>query len=78
MATIGRNRAVADINGVHLHGFFAWILWGLVHIRSIAGFSSKGIIFFNWAINYFTKNSDNRLIIRPFDKKTKKISTGIE
>jgi NADH dehydrogenase len=68
LATIGRNQAVADFNKLHLHGFLAWIIWGAVHIMSLAGFSNKGIIFFNWAINYFTKNSDNRLIIRAYNQ----------
>lgn len=66
LATIGRNQAVADFDRLHLHGFLAWLIWGVVHILSLAGFSNKGIIFFNWALNYFTKNSDNRLIIRSY------------
>ena len=64
LATIGRNKAVADIGKVHLQGFIAWLLWGAVHIMSLAGFANKGIIFFSWVINYFTKNSDNRLVVR--------------
>jgi NADH dehydrogenase len=66
LATIGRNQAVADIGKIHLHGFVAWLLWGFVHIISIAGFSNKGIVFLNWVINYVNCNSDNRLIIRVF------------
>jgi NADH dehydrogenase len=73
LATIGRNKAVADLGNVHLQGFFAWLLWGLVHIMSLAGFTNKGIIFFSWAINYFTKNSDNRLVIRYFNTKTRRM-----
>ena len=71
LATIGRNKAVADLGRLHLQGFFAWILWGVVHIMSLAGFTNKGTIFFSWAISYFTKNSDNRLIIRYFNIKTR-------
>lgn len=71
LATIGRNKAVADLGKIHFQGFFAWLVWGLVHIMSLAGFTNKGIIFFSWAINYFTKNSDNRLIIRQFNTKTR-------
>lgn len=73
LATIGRNQAVADIGKLHLSGFFAWILWGSVHITSLAGFTNKGNIFFNWVINYFNSNSDNRLIIRTFNRKTRMI-----
>src|SRR5881392_2088377 len=32
MATIGRNKAVADLKFVHLSGLFAWLAWLFVHI----------------------------------------------
>lgn len=73
MATIGRNKAVADIGKLHFQGFFAWLLWGFVHIMSLAGFANKTSVFLTWAINYFTKNSDNRLIIRSFNRKTRTV-----
>jgi NADH dehydrogenase len=73
LATIGRNRAVADLGKLHFQGFFAWFLWGLVHIMSLAGFSSKTAVFLSWAIKYFTKNSDNRLIIRGFNAETRMV-----
>ena len=70
LATIGRNKAVADIGKLHFQGFFAWLLWSLVHIMSLAGFSNKISVFLTWAINYFIKNSDNRLIIRSYNRQT--------
>jgi NADH dehydrogenase len=70
MATVGRNKAVADLKHLHFQGFFAWILWMFVHLLSLAGFSNKSIVFFNWAVNYFTRNSDNRLVIHAYDTKT--------
>lgn len=75
MATIGRNKAVADIKGFKFQGFFAWLLWMFVHLLSLAGFTNKTIVFFNWAINYFTRNSDNRLIIRYFKTDTMTVDT---
>ena len=72
LATIGRNKAVADIGKLHFQGFFAWLLWSFVHIMSLAGFANKGIVFFRWAINYFSKNSDNRLVVRYFNTVTRK------
>jgi NADH dehydrogenase len=71
LATIGRNKAVADLGKFHFQGFFAWLLWGVVHLMSLAGFTNKGVVFFNWAINYFTKNSDNRLVVRYFNTETR-------
>ncbi|MBK0379510.1 NAD(P)/FAD-dependent oxidoreductase [Mucilaginibacter segetis] len=70
MATIGRNKAVADIHKLHFQGFFAWLLWMFVHLLSLAGFSNKAIVFLNWATGYITRNSDNRLVIHHFDTKT--------
>ena len=75
LATIGRNKAVADIGKVHLQGFIAWLLWGAVHLMSLAGFTNKGVIFFTWAINYLSKNSDNRLVIRYFNVETRETDT---
>jgi NADH dehydrogenase len=71
LATIGRNKAVADLGKLHFQGFFAWLLWGFVHLMSLAGFTNKGTVFFSWAINYFAKNSDNRLIVRYFNLETR-------
>lgn len=70
LATIGRNRAVADLGKLKFQGFFAWIVWMFVHIMSLVGFSNKASVLTTWAINYFGKNSDNRLIVRYFDTQT--------
>lgn len=70
MATVGRNQAVADLGKLKFHGFVAWLLWMFVHLMSLAGFANKVIVFASWAINYITKNSDNRMIVRYFDNET--------
>jgi len=72
LATIGRNKAVADLGKLRFQGFFAWLLWGFVHIMSLAGFANKGIVLLRWAMNYFTKNSDNRMVVRYFNTETRK------
>jgi NADH:ubiquinone reductase (H+-translocating) len=71
LATIGQNKAVADIWKLHFHGFIAWLLWMLVHLMSLVGFSNKLSVFTSWAIKYFTKNTDDRLIVRFFNEKTR-------
>jgi NADH dehydrogenase len=70
LATIGRNKAVADLGPLHFKGFIAWLLWGFVHILSLAGFSNKTNVFLTWFLNYFNKNSDNRLVVRYFNTET--------
>ena len=68
MATIGRNKAVVDLPKYKFHGFFAWLVWMLVHLRSILGIKNKWIVFMNWVWNYFTYNLSLRLIIKRNDK----------
>jgi NADH:ubiquinone reductase (H+-translocating) len=70
MATIGRNKAVVDLPNFKFKGFFAWILWLFVHIRSLIGVRNKLIVFINWIWNYVTYDQSLRLIIKPA-KKTK-------
>jgi len=64
MATIGRNKAVVELPGRRFAGFFAWLVWMFVHLRSILGIRNKGIVFMNWVWNYFTYNLSLRLIIK--------------
>jgi len=66
MATIGRNKAVADFGKMKLGGLIAWIIWMFIHLVSIIGFRNKIIVFSNWVWNYFTYDKGTRLIIRRF------------
>jgi NADH dehydrogenase len=70
LATIGRNKAVADLWKFHFYGFIAWILWMFVHIMTLVGFTNKAVVFASWATNYFRKNSDNRLVVRYFNTQS--------
>ena len=62
MATIGRNKAVAEIGRFHSQGFFAWILWLVVHLRSILGVKNKMIVLLNWLWKYVSYNDSIRMI----------------
>lgn len=68
LATIGRNKAVADLGFIRFQGFFAWLVWMFVHLMSLVGARNRLIVFINWAGSYFTFNSITRLIIRRFDR----------
>lgn len=70
LATIGRNRAVADLKFIKLHGFPAWSVWMLVHLRSILGVRKKIMILIDWVWNYFTYDQSMRYIL--FIKPRKK------
>lgn len=64
MATIGRNKAVADLGKIRFQGFFAWMVWMFVHLMSIVGVKNKVLIFINWAWNYITFDQSLRLILK--------------
>lgn len=62
MATIGRAKAVADIRGIKLSGFFAWFLWSFIHVLSLIGFRNRTRVFIEWVWSYFTYKRGVRLI----------------
>lgn len=82
MATIGRNKAVADFkilgNTYKTQGFRAWFVWMFVHLMSLIGFRNRLVVFINWMWAYFTYDTGIRLIIGkkkeniPVEKVTEK------
>jgi NADH:ubiquinone reductase (H+-translocating) len=66
MATIGRNRAVADLNGIRFGGFPAWLSWLLVHLIFLVGLRNQIQVFIQWIWAYFTFARGARLIYPPF------------
>ncbi len=67
IATIGRNKAVADLAGnISTGGWFAWMSWWVVHIYYLVGFRNKLGTFINWILNYLFYKYSSRLIIKPY------------
>lgn len=64
MATIGRKRAVAEIGNAKFGGLTAWLLWLVVHLRSILGVKNKFFVLLNWMWNYFNYKQSLRLILK--------------
>ncbi|MBF1521345.1 MAG: NAD(P)/FAD-dependent oxidoreductase [Prevotella salivae] len=64
MATIGRKKAVVEIGKLKFGGFFAWLLWLIVHLRSILGVKNKTIVFLNWMWSYMNYKQSLRLILK--------------
>ena len=70
LATVGKRRAVADLGKLKFAGYFAWLIWSIVHLMSISGFRNRLMVGFNWVVSYFSYEKSNRLIIRDFKPKT--------
>ncbi len=62
MATIGRNRAVAETGKLKLSGFVAWLAWLFIHILYLARFENRVMVMWQWFFNYVTRNRSARLI----------------
>ena len=65
MATIGKNKAVADLRKASFGGFAAWLVWMLIHLMSILGMRNKLSVLVNWCWNYIFYSTSLRLLLRP-------------
>ena len=74
MATIGRNKAVADLNFIHLSGKPAWLVWLFVHIIFLVGFRNRIAVLMQWAWAYVTFNKGARLITRNFQAESRPVT----
>src|SRR6267142_5133796 len=65
MAVIGRWAAVANIFGVHVSGFPAWLVWACIHLMYLVQFQSRILVFIQWALQDLTFSRGARLITGP-------------
>lgn len=62
LAVLGRAKAVANVFGVHLSGFPAWVVWLFIHLLYIVEFQSRLLVALQWGFLYLTYNRGARLI----------------
>ena len=62
IAVIGRAAAVANIFGVHISGWPAWLIWLFIHLMYIVEFQSRVLVFIQWGFEYLTFSRGARLI----------------
>jgi NADH dehydrogenase len=62
MATIGRNKAVAESQGLRFSGHIAWLAWLFIHILYLTRFENRVLVMMQWVWNYVTRNRAARLI----------------
>jgi len=62
MATIGRAKGIAEIAGLKLSGFIAWLAWSFIHILYLIGFRNRYRVMIEWIWIYFTRRNGIRLI----------------
>lgn len=63
MVTIGRSAAVARIGTWSFTGFFAWVVWLMVHLTFLIGFRNRLLVMINWAWDYLFFERAVRIIL---------------
>lgn len=69
MITIGRNAAGVAIGARHYTGFFAWLLWLIIHLFNLIGFRNRLMVLVNWAWDYLLYERAVRFVF-PSDVST--------
>jgi len=76
LATIGRSKAVADVKGLHLSGFTAWVTWLVVHLFYLIGFQNRLLVLIRWTVSFATRGRGARLIVRPAERPAGRDTAG--
>jgi NADH dehydrogenase len=50
-ASLGKRSAVADMFGMHISGFFAWVAWRGYYLSQLPGFVRKVRVFLDWTLD---------------------------
>jgi NADH dehydrogenase FAD-containing subunit len=70
MAVVGQGFVVLQCGQLYLSGFFAWLMWAVVHLMFLALFSMRVSVFLQWVWTYLTGRRGSRLIVNhePFNR----------
>jgi NADH dehydrogenase len=69
LATIGRSRAVAEVKGIRVAGFPAWLLWLGVHLFYLLGLQNRLLVVLRWTFSYLTRGRGARLIVETAESR---------
>ena len=64
-AIVGRSAAIFDFGRWQMKGYFAWLLWALVHVYLLASFEKRVLVSLQWLWRYLTYQRGARLITEP-------------
>jgi NADH:quinone reductase (non-electrogenic) len=53
---------VADLHGVELTGFIAWLTWLIVHLFYLIGVQNRLVVFTRWSASFLTDGRSSRII----------------
>lgn len=53
LASLGHRSAVAEVFGIKMHGFIAWVFWRAVYLSKFPGLDRKWRILTDWVLDIF-------------------------
>lgn len=62
MATVGKSRAVVELQGIRFGGIIAWLAWLALHITVLIGFRNRLAVLASWIYEYVFFRRGARLI----------------
>jgi NADH:ubiquinone reductase (H+-translocating) len=63
LAVVGKSFAVLQSGPVKISGYFAWLVWALIHIQFLAESSLRFSVFLQWVWTYISGKRGAQLII---------------
>ncbi len=57
MASLGARRGIADVMGLQITGFLAWLLWRAYYVAFLPGFPAKVWVTSHWILDWVTPRS---------------------
>lgn len=75
MATIGRNRAIAQIGRFGFSGYVARMMWAVVHIALLGGAHNRLMVLREWLWARYTRERSARLITENYLQEMKATNT---
>jgi NADH dehydrogenase len=79
MITIGRKAAGVAIGSRTFTGFFAWLMWLVIHLFNLIGFRNRVMVLINWAWDYLLYERAVRFVFPSeavSDSKSSSCSSG--
>jgi NADH dehydrogenase len=79
MITIGRKAAGVAIGSRTFTGFFAWLMWLVIHLFNLIGFRNRVMVLINWAWDYLLYERAVRFVFPSeavLDSKSSSCSPG--
>ena len=77
LASLGHRSAVAEVMGIKLRGFVAWVFWRAVYLSKFPGLDRKWRIFTDWCLDIFLPRDITEVrIFRPDSVSREHLHTG--